>query len=347
VIDWTLAERVARFIQTIQASGDSNGALDYNALEPALIELSEASGEAISAYTGLEPFIPIPKARVVDRREWVYANLLTLRGILDPATEQIVKKSGVLGRSLEVVGGTFMAIEIGGLIGLLSQRVLGQYEFPPLDAEAQAQLLYVVPNLEKAANAMDAPFADFIQWVALHETTHAIQFCSVPWLREYIASNLGEVMELLQLNPRQLFRLPTTEDFGELIRAVKEGELQTFVLGAGQKEMVHQIQAFMAILEGYAEHVMDVVGSERITNLGRLRSSLDRRRKERTGFLRMLERLLGFELKLKQYEIGKRFCDEVAEIGGIETLNQVWESKEMMPTLAEVGEPKDWLKRVA
>ena len=40
----------------------------------------------------------------------------------------------------------------------------------------------------------------------------------------------------------------------------------------------------MAVLEGYAEHVMDAVGARRCsTDLDALRGALDRRRRERSG----------------------------------------------------------------
>ena len=34
--------------------------------------------------------------------------------------------------------------------------------------------------------------------------------------------------------------------------------------------------------------------------------------------------LLGFDMKMRQYEVGKRFCDAVVAEGGIELLNRVW-----------------------
>ena len=45
------------------------------------------------------------------------------------------------------------------------------------------------------------------------------------------------------------------------------------------------------------------------------------------------------DLKLRQYEQGKAFCDAVVARGGIEALNRVWDSPEAMPTLAELDDP--------
>ena len=63
--------------------------------------------------------------------------------------------------------------------------------------------------------------------------------------------------------------------------------------------------------------------------------------------MRILERLLGLELKLRQYRDGKRFCDHVVARGGVETLNRLWSSAEALPTLAELHDPAAWLERTA
>ena len=59
----------------------------------------------------------------------------------------------------------------------------------------------------------------------------------------------------------------------------------------------------------------------------------------------MLDRLLGMDLKLRQYEQGKAFCDAVVARAGIEGLNRVWISPETMPTVAELDDAVAWLAR--
>ena len=57
----------------------------------------------------------------------------------------------------------------------------------------------------------------------------------------------------------------------------------------------------------------------------------------------MIARILGLELKLRQYRLGKGFCDAVVDEAGIEGLNRVWRAPEALPTLAELERPADWL----
>ena len=96
------------------------------------------------------------------------------------------------------------------------------------------------------------------------------------------------------------------------------------MLNPEQRDLVDRVQAFMAVLEGYAEHVMDAVGAGVIPDLPELRAGLERRRADRTGLLRLLEKMIGMDMKMRQYEQGKRFCDGVVELAGIDGLNRVW-----------------------
>ena len=211
-----------------------------------------------------------------------------------------------------------LAVEAGAISGFLAGRVLGQYEFPVLDPDAPARLLFVAPNLGHAPATLDAEPEQLLRWVALHEITHALQFGGVPWLRAHLAGMVRELTSALDLDPTKLFSgLPGLDDLRGLVDAVREGGLAAVVLGTERRELMDRVQAFMAVLEGYAEHVMDAVGADVIDDLPRLRAALERRRADRTGLLRLFEKLIGMDMKLRQYEQGKRFCDGVVERAGI------------------------------
>jgi uncharacterized protein (DUF2342 family) len=51
------------------------------------------------------------------------------------------------------------------------------------------------------------------------------------------------------------------------------------------------------------------------------------------------------DLKPRQYEQGKAFCDGVVARAGIEGLNRVWSAPEALPTVAELSNPVGWLAR--
>ena len=336
VIDWTLAAQVARGISGLQPAGD-----------PAPFEsLSAPAAESerlVGAYTGLVPDAPLPVAEAVGRDEWITANLSSLRGVLGPVAARLGK--GSLGGPLGAAAGVLLAAEAGAVSGFLAGRVMGQYEFPILDAAAPARLLFVAPNLGHAATSLDAEPAELLRWVALHETTHALQFGGVPWLRGHLAAIVGELLEALSVDPRKLLRLPDLGDLRGLVDTVRDGGVAALAIGPERRALLDRMQALMAVLEGYAEHVMDAVGADVLPDLPGLRAALDRRRRDRSGLLRVFERLIGMDLKLRQYEQGKAFCDAVVARGGIAALNRVWAAPEALPTLAELDDAAGWLAR--
>jgi putative hydrolase len=126
---------------------------------------------------------------------------------------------------------------------------------------------------------------------------------------------------------------------------VREDGLATVMVGPEKRETLDRVQAFMAVLEGYAEHVMDAVGADVLDDLPALRSALQRRRRDRSGLLKLLERLIGMDLKMRQYEQGKAFCDAVVARAGIEGLNRVWIAPAAMPSVAELDDAAGWLAR--
>jgi putative hydrolase len=135
--------------------------------------------------------------------------------------------------------------------------VLGQYEFGVLEPDRPARLLFVAPNLAQAAEALDAEPDQLLRWVALHEMTHALQFGGVPWLRGHLASMLRELLGALQMNPASFLRVPDLTDLRAMLERVREDGLATVMIGPDKRETLDRVQAFMAVLEGYAEHVMD------------------------------------------------------------------------------------------
>jgi coenzyme F420 biosynthesis associated uncharacterized protein len=334
VIDWSLAEQVARGIANLQPAGDPTPFEDLSA--PAA-----ESERLVSAYTGLTAPGPLPRPEAVGRAEWIEANLRGISGVLDPVADRLGAKLGPVGSA----AGALLALEAGAISGFLGGRVLGQYEFAVLDPAAPARLLFVAPNLGHAATALEADTDQLLRWVALHETTHALQFGGVPWLRSHLAALVGDLLGALDVDPRGLLRMPDLSDLRSLLDEVREQGLAFVAVGKERRAVLESAQAFMALLEGYAEHVMDAVGADLLTDLDAMRAAMDRRRTERSGLLRVLERLIGLDLKIRQYQQGKAFCDGVVARGGISALNRAWAGPDALPTPAELDDPLGWLAR--
>jgi coenzyme F420 biosynthesis associated uncharacterized protein len=341
VIDWVVAERIASFVA---------GTGDAPAPKADLAALATESEARVVAYTGLQPARPLPEPEGIGRREWVQSNVSSMRALLDPVLARAGQNLGPLRPAIEIGMGVVLSTEVGVVLGYLGQRVLGQYELVLLDEAVEdrpPRLLFVLPNLGQAVRAFGAEEKEFMTWVTLHEVTHAVQFAGVPWLHAHVA---GLVKNLLQqaevrLDAPRKFRMPSGDEVRRIGRAVRDGDLISILTSKAERETLDRVQAVMAVIEGHAEHVMDAVAPDLLPSLPKLRRALDERRRSQSGLSRLLARLLGMDMKLRQYERGKIFCDAVVRAGGPRALSHVFSSPEALPTLEEIENPSAWLVR--
>lgn len=343
MIDWIIAERIADYVA---------GAGEAPAPEVDLDSLATEAEKRVVEYTGLVPARRLPAPEEVSRREWVASNLRSMRALLDPVLVRAGKGLGPLGPAVQIGMGFVMSAEVGLLVGYLAQRVLGQYEVVLLDEAADEhppRLLFVMPNLGQAVEHFGADETEFMTWVTLHEVTHAVQFGGVPWLHGHLAGLVRELLRSAEVRldtPRRM-RLPTREELERIGGALRTGDIFGLVMNRSERETIDRVQAVMAVIEGHAEHVMDAVAPDLLPSLPRLRRALDDRRRTQSRLSRLVGKLLGLELKLRQYERGKTFCDAVVRGGGTQALGHVFSSPEALPTLTEIEDPGAWLERTA
>ena len=385
-IDWDTAQRVGELI----AGSPPYGGVPSRSVQPLAYDFARR----VCAYTGLEVPAELPPLEMVDRPGWIAANLQTMRPLLDPLLEQLggevarddghaSERNGggfgdLLSGSLRTASGHLFGAQLGAVTGMLSQRVLGQYDLSLFDSSVTPRLLLLAPNLAAAARNLGVDRDELIAWVAIHEITHAVQFSGAPWLRDHLGGMLRELLDGLRLgdrptadgppstgddpssssgsspsssswqlpDPRALLDSARDGELRVLVERVRRGELLRIGLGDERWQLVERMQSAMSLIEGHAEHTMDAVGAEVLPSLPRLRAAMTRRRESRGLPWRVLERLLGLELKLRQYEVGRRFCDAVVRAGGPETLVVAWRSPRELPTTEELAEPERWLERI-
>jgi coenzyme F420 biosynthesis associated uncharacterized protein len=342
MVDWSLARQVARL---------TAGSGDEGPPQADVVALCAEMEQHVAAYTGLAPATPVPGAELVSRSDWASVNLDLLAQLLDPVADRLDGRldfAGPLAGALKAGAAATLAAEAGLVIGYVAQRVLGQYEVSLLGGDAPPRLLFVAPNLRKAVRELDVDAESFHRWICAHELTHVFQFQGVDWLRGHLGGMVRRYLSTVEVRIEggAAGGLPSLPDPARLAEAFREGGLAALVQAKEQRALMGQMQAAMAVVEGYSEHVMDAIAADAIPGHEALRTAMDARRRSRSAPERLIERLLGLDMKMRQYEQGKTFCDAVAAEGGMEALNRVWASPETLPTEAELERPLEWLARV-
>lgn len=309
-----------------------------------LREFSRQAELAVRRTTGLGEGLPVEDAEVIDRLRWIEATAEGMAVLTEPLAAKMTAVLDKRGRSGRQLVGRGAASQIGAVLGFLSGKVLGQYD--PLGGPPGAgRLLLVAPNIVKVERELGANPADFRLWVCLHESTHRLQFTAVPWLREYFRSLVATFADQADTDPSDLLRRLTDAVRGGR-GATRPSWIET-IQTPGQREVFDQLMAFMSLLEGHADHVMDAVGPEVVPSVAEIRTAFTERRRRGQGVLdRLLRSLLGMDMKLSQYVKGAAFVTSVVDRVGMERFNTVWTSPATLPNRAEITDPTAWMERV-
>jgi len=346
LIDWEQARQTAlRLSQWEQAPIDNRSFRREQYAR--MVTLSEP---LIAEYLGVQLPEPVSRIFVFDRREWLEANIVSFSQLFRPVEEMYEKNGGgrgALGMLMNDVRSKLLGMQIGGLLGYLAQRVLGQYDLSLLSAEATGGSLYFVePNIAHVQQQLGLSDAEFRLWITLHEMTHAFEFEAYPWVRRYFRELLDQNFALISSqmlsSGNNLFDMLV-----RLLQGIGSGQhwIET-VLTPEQRAVFDRIQALMSLIEGYGNHVMNAVGRRLLPSFSQIEQRVAQRQKQRTMLDLMIFRLTGLDLKLAQYQQGEAFVNAVVAERGIQFAGRVWERPENLPTMDEIRDPAQWIRRM-
>lgn len=358
-INWELARQVGIALAAGQAPDPEPTDQDRRGFESTV----RAAELAVADLTGLSPPPEVTRVEAVRRAAWVEANVHGLKALFEPAAEKLSQAMAQAGRDqppspdnpfgiemlMNRMTPLLMGMQVGVVLGTVGQKVLGQYELPIPRSESPA-LLFVVPNIADLEREWSLPAVEFRAWVALHETTHAFEL-GRPWARDHFFGLIRDLVDGMDLDLSGIQERLAGLDLSDPERLSEMIGDPVDLLGQSLSEegrlRLARLQAFMAAAEGYADHVMQEVGRKMLPTFDRIDEVMRRRREDRSQEDRMVERMLGIDLKREQYRLGGAFCERVVELTNEQTLALMWTNAEALPSMPELEEPRLWLARMA
>ena len=347
LIDWSTVHRTAvQMSQTAEAPVRNRAAAREQ-----YTDMVRRSEPLIADYLDVQLPQPIQRIAVMDRREWLEANINSFTQLFG-LIEEIYQRNAQQG----TLGATFVAginrrvlsVQVGVLLGVLSRKVLGQYDLSLLAPEPTGGALYFVePNIDRLQREMGVDAHDFRLWIALHETTHAYEFEAYPWVRDHFNGLLRRYFDTIN-DQLQGLRGGIGPVLNRLFENWGKGEHWMEMLQTpAQRELFKELQALMSLVEGYSNHIMNAIGQQILPNFDEIERRIEARKEMRTPAQHLFNRITGMDLKLLQYQQGQHFVDTVVQQRGIEFASRVWERAENLPTLEEIRNPERWIARMA
>jgi coenzyme F420 biosynthesis associated uncharacterized protein len=355
MIDWDLA--ISTGVRWVRP-GPQVSLGEARAVVTELHDLAAVVTEPVRQVTGMAGAEDSGQVAVVDRPGWIRANIDGFRVVLDPLVEHLREQGRVpaAGSVVASVGSRVTGMQAGLILAYLAGRVLGQYElFLPPDPAAPegsapaGRLTLVAPNILMVERELDVNPHDFRRWVCLHEETHRTQFTSVSWLRGYVQQQMTDFLLASDLDPATIVtRLRAAADaVAGAVRGNGHGDsLIVAMQTPRQREVLERLTCVMTLVEGHGDYVMDAVGPQVVPTVAQIRSRFNARRAGTGRMEQTLRRILGIDLKMKQYAQGSRFVQTVVREAGMPVFNRVWTSPETLPVAAELTDPHLWLDRV-
>ena len=340
LLDWEAAARIGG---RLAGPGPRVESASRALIREDFAELVPEAERLVTGFTGLALDQPT-RPWVMSRAEWVRRNLRGFERVLEPFADRLTPANAGLASIRRKVLGA----QVGGFLGYLGRKVLGQYDLF-VEPEDRDLLYFVGPNvLELEARYRFSP-RDFRLWLCLHEVAHRVQFGGVPWLRGQLHGLVDSYLESIDLDSRKL--LQAVRRAADEARRDREGSWRGLgflflLMTPEQRDLFRRMQALMALLEGHGNYVMDSLSPGNVRGGERMRRTLHMRRHGRPVD-RMVQKALGLDAKIRQYDIGERFVAAAVERAGMDGFNRVWTSPETLPTLEEIAEPDAWVERVA
>src|SRR3954465_8366962 len=349
LIDWDTATQVAT-----RVSGADGGIsiLDRARLQDEYESMVRKIEGPIADYTGTTLPLGQIDVRVLDRPEWIKANVAAFKQMFQPLEEvysETVGKGGMSFPGMTKLSRAMLSGQVGLLLGFLARKVLGQYDISLLGHEPlQAGKLYFVePNIKMLENTLKVPADDLRTWIALHEATHAHEFEVNPWVRGYLNGQLDAYLRSMA----EELASPTGSVLGglaaRLVANLRNGQsLIEAMMSPHQRQMLARLQALMSLAEGYSNPVMNRVGERLLPSYAEIHERVEHRQANRSQIEELFLRLTGLKMKMEQYALGEKFAARVADQRDVAFLNLAWQAPEWLPTEAEIRDPDAWIARM-
>ncbi len=263
--------------------------------------------------------------------------------------------AAMLGQWAAAIGPMFFGLQVGSVVGHLSQRTLGQYPLA-LPWAPSDELLVVPGNLAAFADDWSLPEEETLIWVCARELA-SNSVLTRPALRARLEELLTALADASASAQQDLVGrlggsgMPGLEpgmDLESIQGMFGDPEaLLGELLTPESRRTSDQLTAIAIVIDAYADHIADLVGIRHAGSHQQLAEAWYRRRIERGKGEEAAGALFGLDLDQTQVDRGRAFVAGVIERAGDDGLGRLWSSARNLPTPAEVDAPGLWLERIS
>ena len=313
----------------------------------------------MSGYTRLSLDEPL-RTEVLTVPDWVSATLDAWKWLFERTAARFSDEMAKMGGEVEgavnpmqtalgQITPLLMGIQVGNLVGHLATEALARYDLP-IPRDDEGLLFLVAPNVNKVALDYGFEPAQLQRWLATRDVARHLTLSHAPWIQKYFKAVLGEVVDATEIDIEDLERrLMELQSLGMEGLQDAEGldDSIPVVPTERHRRALARLHAFVALVEGYANHAAQAVGRSRGVDMKKVDEAMTRHRAAPSQGTSMLSNMLGIDMDRALEAAGRTFCAAIVELKGLTTLNRVWAAADNLPSLGEIKDPFLWIERVA
>ncbi|WP_027479066.1 zinc-dependent metalloprotease [Gryllotalpicola ginsengisoli] len=310
--------------------------------------------------TGMGPLPSEPA--LLTRAEWVkrtmplwtqlaepVANSIAdaLTGVLrDQAPEELQGMVQNAGQMVRAVGGTLFAMQLGQVVGQLSQEVVSGGDIGiPLLEDGQAALL--PQNVAAFGEGLDIPDDQVALYLAVRELAHARLFRHAKWLRLQVITAITEFARGIRIDTDRLEEVAASFDPSnpdELRDALASGALIPPKTEAQQAALA-RLENQLALIEGWVD-VVTAQATGRLPKADSIAEMVRRRRAAGGPAESAFATLVGLELRPRRLREAAAMWQAVSDAVGPAARDELWSHPDIQPTGEDIDDPQRLIARL-
>ena len=264
---------------------------------------------------------------------------------LDSMPEEAREMMGPMTKMMNQMSGMNFGMQLGHALGDLASQALTGSDFGlPI---APANTVALLPQtIQKVARELNVPGQEVLVYIAAREAARQRLFKHVPWLVERIVSSVEEYAIGLVIDTSHLEEV-TRElnlESGDP-QAIQDAmsKLQGMDLSpritSKNTAAASRLETLLALVEGWAEHVVTEALGERIPSTSKLTQAWTHRRSTGGSAENAFSKVVGIELNAPKVSEAAELWRRATVAVGAEKRDKAWDHPDFLPTAEHLDNP--------
>ena len=374
-----LGDMLNQFGQMLSGMGSSmnspenSGPVNYDmAKRIALQQISQSKGVSADDTKAVEESVRLAElwlddatylptasgtAKAWDSKQWLEETMPAWQRMVTPVAEHMNdaqmesmpeearEMMGPMTKMMSQMSGMNFGMQLGHALGDLAAQALTGSDFGlPI---APANTVALVPQtIQKVARELNIPGQEVLVYIAAREAARQRLFKHVPWLVERIVSSVEEYAIGLVIDTSHLEEV-TRElnlESGDP-QAIQDAmsKLQGMDLSpritSKNTAAASRLETLLALVEGWAEHVVTEALGERIPSTSKLTQAWAHRRSTGGSAENAFSKVVGIELNAPKVSEAAELWRRATVAVGAEKRDKAWDHPDFLPTAEHLDNP--------